>query len=294
MTMIDTQAENGKRSSSFISSLFHGLAVLEAVADSSRDVPLGQLAKTVGLNKTNAWRLAHTLVKLGYLRQDEKTRRFRLAPRVTTLGYAYFQSIDLKELANPFLKDLSSRLGETVLLAILQGYELILVDVISAQQRATVELREGSHLNLYNTALGRVLISQMSHGWLHHYTAHLYRDRTASSYFQTTGNKLLVQLKQIRDCGYALSDRGPIEGLRAAAAPIRNRSGNVVAALNILVPSVRATVSALQQTFIPATLQTAAQISAALGFKWRETWSSTSTMPNKLCQQHFSSIREAI
>src|SRR6266446_2622709 len=92
----------------FISSLSHGLTVLEAVAQSENDIALTTLAKRVGLKKTNTWRLVHTLLRLGYLRQDSETRRFSPAPRVLALGYAYFDSLDLKQLAAPFLEDLSA------------------------------------------------------------------------------------------------------------------------------------------------------------------------------------------
>jgi IclR family pca regulon transcriptional regulator len=248
--------------------------VLKAAAESSDAVPLTKLARIVGLNKTTTWRLAHTLVNLGYLHQDEVTRRFRPAPQVLALGYAYFEGLDLKELASPLLTDLSTRVNEMVNLAILDGHELVFVERIRTAQIVNIHLQPGSHLPLYNTALGRVLISEMPQAWLRQYISYLRGDPRAANYVRNGGRKLLSQLKDTRDRGYAVSDNERVEGLRAAAAPIRNRSGKIVASLNILVPSFRVTMSALRQSYLPAALETAAKISATLGFKWRQTLNS--------------------
>lgn len=266
------KAKHDGQRGSFISSLWHGLAVLEAMADGNGDVPLAALASSVQLNKTTTWRLAHTLVRLGYLRQDEKTRRFRLAPRVLALGHAYFETLDLRELANPFLRDLSARVNEMVNLAILDGDELVFIDRIRTSQIVNINLHPGSHLSLYNTALGRALISEMPMAWLRQYMLHLDADPKATRYAQDGGKKLLLLLKEVREKGYSLSDNERVEGLRAVAAPIRDRSGKIVAALNILVPSVRVTAAELRQVLVPAAMETAGEISAALGFKWRQMW----------------------
>ena len=247
--------------------------MLEAVADSNGDMPLVAVASSVHLNKTTTWRLAHTLVRLGYLRQDANTRRFRLAPRVLALGHAYLETLDLRELANPSLRDLSTRVNEMVNLGILDGYELVFIDRIRTSQIVSINLHPGSHLPLYNTSLGRMLISEMPMAWLRQYMAHLDGDPKAAKYVQDGGKKLLLLLKEVREKGYALSDNERVEGLRAVAAPVRDRSGKIVAALNILVPSVRVTASELRQNLAPAAIETASEISAALGFKWRQ-WRS--------------------
>src|ERR1700742_1520359 len=98
---------------SFISSLSHGLSVLEAVADHGGDISLAELAERLRFNKTSTWRLAHTLVELGYLHQDPHTRNFRPAARTLALGYAYFDGLDLKQLSHPHLHELWVRHNET-------------------------------------------------------------------------------------------------------------------------------------------------------------------------------------
>lgn len=265
------EAQKG-RDTGFISSLFHGLAVLEAIADSSEDMPLSKLAASVHLQKTNTWRLAHTLTRLDYLRQDEKTRRFSLSSRVMALGYAYLERLDLRELAAPFMQDLSARKQEMVNIAIQDGDELVFVDRIRTSQVVNINLHTGSHLSLYNTSLGRVLLSESPQSWLKQYISRISGDPNAAKYTQDGGKRLLQMLKGIRERGYALSDNERVYGLRSVAAPVRNGRKKIVAAVNILIPSTRVTTSQLLQVFAPEVMETAARISAALGYKWRQVW----------------------
>jgi IclR family pca regulon transcriptional regulator len=253
---------------SFIRSLSHGLAVLEAVAESENDIQLASLAKRVSLKKTNTWRLAHTLVRLGYLRQNAETRRFSPSPRVLALGYAYFDRLDLRQLAAPFLQDLSARVKEMVNLAILDGDEMVFVDRVKTSQIVSVNLHPGSRLPLYNTAVGRALIFEMPQVWLRQYISRLDGDPEAATYIRDGGKKLRKMLSDIRERGYAVSDNERIEGVRSVASPIRDKTSKVVAAMNILVPSTRVTISKLRQTHAPELVKTAGKLSAALGFRW--------------------------
>jgi IclR family pca regulon transcriptional regulator len=252
----------------FISSLSHGLSVLEAVAQSESDIALAALAKRVSLKKTNTWRLAHTLVRLGYLRQDPETRRFSPSPRVLALGYAYFDSLDLKQLAEPFLRDLLARVNELVNLAIIDGDELVFVDRLkTSSQVVNVNLRPGSHLPLYNTSLGRALISDRPLPWIRQYMSRLQEDPMATKYIQDGGKRLLKMLSDVRERGYSLSDNERVDGLRSVASPIRDKTSEIVAAVNILVPSTRMTMVELRQNLASEVVETAAKISAVLGYR---------------------------
>ncbi len=142
-----------------ISSFARGLAVLEAVAAHHEPIPLAALAEKVGMKKTSTWRLVHTLVRTGYVRQDPKTRTFRPSPRVLALGYSYFDGLDLKQLSAPFLQALAGQFNETVNLAVLDGDELVYIERLRTSQIITINLHVESRLPLYNTSLGRALIS---------------------------------------------------------------------------------------------------------------------------------------
>lgn len=254
----------------FIASLSHGLAILEAAADSMKDISLGELSKRVGFKKTSTWRLAHTLVELGYLEQDPHSRNFRPAARVLALGYAYFDALDLKQLSLPFLRELSARHNETVNLAVLNGDELIYVDRITTLQIVSINLHVGSRLPLYCTSLGRVLISEMSDRWIQDYIRRNLNDPKARKYMQGAGKRLREVLDSVRQLGYAINDEEMVKGLRAIACPVRDRTSQIVAAVCISVPSSRASLSELRRVFAPDLMMTARKISLALGYLPKE------------------------
>jgi IclR family transcriptional regulator, pca regulon regulatory protein len=251
----------------FISSLSRGLSVLEAVAESTEDVPLAKLASVVGLKKTSTWRLVRTLVQLGYIRQDPETRQLRPAPRILALGYAYLDGLDLKQMVAPFLRDLSARVDETVNLAILNGDELIYIDRVRTDQILNINLHVGSRLPLYNTSLGRALISDMPEAWLKGYLERMGAEPQAKEYVDENGKKLRKLLKETQRLGYALNDEELVKGLRGVASPIRDRTNGIVAAICITVPAGRATLAKLKGDFVSELLRTADQMSFALGYR---------------------------
>ena len=221
--------------------------------------------------KTSTWRLLHTLVTLGYIHQNPQTHQFRPAPRVISLGYGYFDSLDLRQLSSPFLHELSTRLNETVSLAILNDDESIYIDRVTTKQIINVNLHVGSRLPLYSTSVGRALISEMPKVWLRRYMERLEGDPKAAKYICEGGKRLLNILKETGKQAYAINDEELVKGLRAVASPIRDRTSKIVSAVNVSVPSSRATIAELRRTFVPSLLETAEKISLALGFRGYRT-----------------------
>jgi IclR family pca regulon transcriptional regulator len=248
----------------YIASLANGIAVLEALAENGQMLSLATLARRVQLSKPTAWRLVHTLVKLGYVRQDETTRAFALTPHVLALGAA-FEGLDLKDLASQFLQRLSAKLGETVNMAVLDGDRLIYIERVKTSQVVNINLHVGSRLPLFNTSMGRVLLAFMPERDQRQYLTRLAADPEAKKYMESGGKRLRDLLTEAKRRGYALNDEELVSGLRSVAAPVWDSSDRVIAAINISVPSVRVSVRQLRTQYVPALLATATEISAALG-----------------------------
>jgi IclR family transcriptional regulator, pca regulon regulatory protein len=260
----------------FISSLSHGLSVLEAVADSEGDISLVDLAQRVGFNKTSTWRLAHTLVELGYLEQNIYTRSFRPAARILALGFAYFDGLDLKQLSQPHLRELWARHNETVNLAVRNRDEVIYIDRISTSHIVSINLHVGSRLPLYCTSLGRTLISEMPEKWVEQYVRRVAGGAKDLTDIPPDYKKLMHSLAETRQLKYALNDEELVKGLRAISSPVRDRNAEIVAAVCISVPSSRVTVSDLRRFFAPDVIEVAEKISLALGYRPEKSVRETS------------------
>ncbi|MEW5900668.1 MAG: IclR family transcriptional regulator C-terminal domain-containing protein [Acidobacteriota bacterium] len=256
-----------KKDRNFTSSLARGLSILEAFDPSSPRLGITELSKRTALSKTTVFRLVHTLRSLGYIVPVAGDEKYSLGPRVLSLGFAVLSSLELREAAQPYLEALSREIEETVNLAVLDGYELIYIERIRTQQIININLHVGSRLPLYNTSMGRVLAADQDSVWLARYIRHLSQFPEARSYWAEDGKRLRAILEEARTQGFAVNNEELCPGLRSVASPVRNRDGRVAGAVNIAVSSSLYSLKELRLELLPPLLNTAAAISAALGFE---------------------------
>src|SRR5512146_164705 len=103
--MDEVQADGGSRS------LERGLTILAAFRPGRPLLGVSELSREIGLSRSTAHRYVATLARLGYLRQDQVTRKYRLGPRVLDLGFSAISSMGLREISTPILKQLSEATG---------------------------------------------------------------------------------------------------------------------------------------------------------------------------------------
>jgi IclR family pca regulon transcriptional regulator len=267
MRKIQLSSLERKKDRKFISSLARGLSILEAFDQAHPRLGIADLAKKTGLSKSTIYRLIYTLRSLGYVIPDGQGNKYTLGPKVLSLGYAVLSSLDLREIAQPYLLRLSRRVTETVNLAVLDEWKLVYVERLKTQQIVNINLHVGSRLELYNTAMGRVLAAFNSEEWLAQYMKYLEKISEAKPYWKNQGKKLLKILEEVRKNDFAVNDQELTPGLRSIASPVRNREGKVVGAVNIAVSSSLYSLERLKEEMIPPLKQTTQSISLAFGFK---------------------------
>jgi IclR family pca regulon transcriptional regulator len=249
---------------SYVQSFARGLAVLRSFGARSPAQTLTEAAERAGLTRAGARRILLTLQQLGYVETvDGDGRRFRLTPKVLELGFAYLSSLPLWHLAQPDMEALVREIGESCSAAVLEGDDIVYVLRVPAGKIMEINLGVGSRLPAHCTSMGRVLLAGLDDAALAQrlerltltaHTARTLTDRAA----------LLAELQRVRAQGYALVDGELEEGLVSMAAPIVNRSGRVVAAVNISGQVARTPVTQMTQQFLPRLLATAQRINALL------------------------------
>jgi len=249
----------------FITSLSRGLSILEAFDEAHPKLGLADLAKKTGLSKSTVFRLLHTLRSLGYIIPVSEENKYTLGPKVLGLGFAVLSSLGLREVAQPYLLELFHQTQETVNLAVLDGWKLIYVERIKTQQIVNINLHVGSRLELYNTAMGRVLAAHQKEGWLSQYLKYLGQIPEAKPYWRDNGKKLLNILEEVRKNDFAINDEELTPGLRSVAAPVRDRVGEVGGAVNIAVSSSMYSLEELKEKLISPLQKITRAISSALG-----------------------------
>ncbi len=243
-------------------SLERGLAVIRAFDAQHPRMQLSEVARITGLTRAAARRFLLTLVELGYVRLDG--REFSLRPRVLELGYSYLSGLTLPDIAQPHLESLCTRLNESSSVAVLDGDEVVYVARVHTKRIMTVMVTVGSRFPAHATSLGQALLAFLPPEELDRYLAHAdLRAHTPRTI--TDRARLSARLQQVRAQGYAMADQELEQGLRSAAAPIRNRDGVVTAAVNVSVSASRTSLRQLQVDFVPHLLEAARQIEHDLG-----------------------------
>ncbi|TSI13919.1 IclR family transcriptional regulator C-terminal domain-containing protein [Brevibacterium aurantiacum] len=151
----------------FLQSLERGLIVLRAFDADHPDRTLTEAAEATGLGKATVRRILLTFVDLGYMRQ--RGRRFALTPRVLDLGFSYLSSLELVGLAEPHLQALSRELGESVLLAVLDDFDVRYIARATAPRPMHVNVPVGGRSPAHVTSAGRILLSDLNVNDLEHY-----------------------------------------------------------------------------------------------------------------------------
>jgi IclR family transcriptional regulator, pca regulon regulatory protein len=245
----------------FLQGLERGLAVIRAFSAEAPSLTLSEVARSVGITPATARRILLTLEELGYVRSD--TRRFSLTPRVLALGWAYLSSLDLGELAGPFMEELSAKTRESCSIATLDLPDIVYVARVPTSRIMTVALGVGARLPAYPTSMGRVLLADLADDELTSYLATLQAE-SLTARTVTVPDKLRETVSRARADGFALVDQELELGLRSIAAPIRNSRGRTIAALNVSAHASRSTPASLRADVLPHLQAAADQITTAL------------------------------
>lgn len=254
-------AANETRPAHHVQSLARGLSVITAFGPQSPELTLSDVARATGLTRAGARRFLLTLVDLGYVRTDGKL--FRLTPRVLDLGYAYLSSLSLPGIAEPHLEWLVKETGESSSMSVLDGDDIVYVSRVPTSRIMTVAINVGTRFPAYATSMGRVLLADLDEDALEDYLARV--DLTAlTAYTVESKEALRDRLEEVRGAGYAMVDQELEPGLRSLAAPVRNKDGRVVAAVNVSSHVSRITKEKARREFLPPLLTAAAAIEADL------------------------------
>lgn len=256
--------------SGYSQSLERGLAILSALASGPTLLGVSELARAVDLSRSTAHRYVATLTKLGYLDQDPATRKYRLGPRVLDLGFSAINAMELREIAAPYLQQLSDETGHTVNMAILDDVDIVYIERCRASQQGQREidlnLHVGSRLPAYCTSLGKVLLAFLD--------APRRRDALDRIDFVQRGPSTIMsktalcsELARIRSRGIAVSDEELASGLRSIAMPVRSQSGGAAAAVNLAVHRSLGSMEDLVVRLSPALGRTVEEISRRLGHR---------------------------
>lgn len=254
-------AADFEQSRDYVQSLARGLSVLRAFSQEYPRMNLSQVAERTGLSRAAARRLLLTLQHLGYIRADGRT--FTLSPKVLELGYCYLGALNLTDLTQPIVEELSRQLNESCSLAVLDGHDIVYVVRVPVRRIMTVSLGVGARLPAFCASLGRVLLSQLTPAELKTWLAELKPQKfTPHTHLQK--EKIRAAIELARTQGYSYVEQELELGLCSLAVPIRDPQGRIMAALNVSTPYRPQVAEYARQELLPALLKAAGRIERSI------------------------------
>ncbi len=276
-TRRSTAADNGReagwsipslREPRFSQSLERGLAILSCFTAKRPVLGIADIADELGMSRSTTHRYVITLVELGYLEQGA-SRKYRLGLRVTDLGMAALGSTGLREHAHPLLEELRRRTSYTAAISVLDGDEVLVVDRARTLRRSAAAAAEpgpGARLPVHASAAGKLLLAMLPDQEQRALLARIKLTRHGPHAI-TSKKALRAELERIAQAGTAVEDEELQPGLLAIAAPVRDESAEISAAVTLSAPSAAITLGELQEALGPHLRAAADGISARLGYR---------------------------
>jgi IclR family transcriptional regulator, pca regulon regulatory protein len=258
----------GLREARYSQSLERGLAILSCFTPSRPVLGISDIADELEMSRSTTHRYVITLVALGFLEQGA-SRKYRLGLRVTDLGMSALNSTGLREHARPYLEELRSRTSHTAGLGVLDGHEVLFVDHLQSHRRRggpEHDLHPGSRLPAHSTAVGKMLLATLPEDTRRRVISEIALPKLGPKTI-TTKKRFKVELEAIRESAFAVGDEEMAPKLYGIAAPIRNESSEVVAAVCLVASGPSISVEQMVDGLGPHLVSGADSISARLGYR---------------------------
>ena len=246
---------------SYVQSFARGLQVIRSFSERAPRQTLSEVAAASGLTRAGARRILLTLQTLGYVVSDGKL--FSLTPRILDLGFAYLSSMPIWNRAEPVMEALVQEVQESCSAAVLDATDIVYVLRVPTQKIMRISLGVGSRLPAYCTSMGRLLLADLDDDEARARLEASPRE-ALTKHTVTDVDALMAKVAQARRQQWCLVNQELEEGLISVAAPIVNRQGRMVAALNISGQANRTSAKAMQEGMLPALREAANRISRML------------------------------
>jgi DNA-binding IclR family transcriptional regulator len=246
-------------------SLERGLQVLETIAATGSLVSLGEASRCTGLHRSKTHHLLQSLVGVGYVRQDKKSRGYELTSKLFELTGRMWTPEQLGEIAQPFVADLTRISGEGASMAAYRDGTVSIVAKRDAEGPVRVVQSVGAERPIHATAVAKAIVAFLPEAELKGLLPRLRYNALAPRTI-TTQAAFAAELERVRMSGYAYDDEEHIEGIRCIAAPVFAYSGRVIGSLCVVGPRSRMTRQKLKE-LRPEVLTLCGALSKGLG--WR-------------------------
>ena len=238
--------------------------LLDVLAEAKQALLLSELTERTAMSSSTAYNTLATLQTHGLVQKDERYKTYRLGIKLFELGRAYIEQVSLIPAFNEIAHELVEKCSETVKLVVRDGRDVIYLARVEGEHSLRLVARVGTRMPAHATAVGKVLLAQLDDSELQTlYSGYDFPKRTT----HTIGSfdELMEQVASVRTQGFAYDNEESSIGVYCVAAPIRDQSSEVIAAMSIGVPDNRLAPGRMEE-LRSLILQYASRLSRMLGW----------------------------
>jgi DNA-binding IclR family transcriptional regulator len=247
-----------------VQSVDRSLGLLELLASYPNGISIADLSKASQLHKSTVHRLLNTLVYKGFVKQNQADNTYKLSLKLFELGASVINDHSLREVASPHLKALRDATGEVVHLVIPEPPYIIYIDKFDSKETIRMHSSIGKRSPMYCTSVGRAILSTYSDEKIRAIwnQSHIQKltDHTITEF-----EPFLHMINQVRQNGYAEDNEENELQVRCFGAPIKDYTGETVAAISISTPIIRLDDTRIDQ-FKQLIIEYSRKISKELGY----------------------------
>ncbi len=245
-------------------SVVKALQVIEVLAESKGYMRLQDISRKLSLPPSTVLRFLNTLLTAGYVNQDPETLKYSLSIKLCRIGELVRSQISIRDIANPFIVHLSEKCRESSCLAIEEDMVVVYIDAVEGPDSMLKTLqRIGKVAPMHCTGVGKLMLLNYDNIKI----GKLIENKGLPALTQntiTTKEKLLNELRIIKEQGYALDNEECEIGARCIAAPVRDFTGKIIACVSISGPTSRLSMERINE-IKDYVLDAAAGISKKMG-----------------------------
>lgn len=251
-----------------IQSIEKAFALLERFSHREKEYSVTEISQALGLPRSTISRIIGTLVRLGYLKQNSESKRYGLGLKFLYLASIVQESFILRDIATPVLHRLRDLLGETVYMDVRDGCDRVCIESFQGLEQVRTIVEVGQRAPLYIGADSLMLLASLSKEEIDDYlkTVELvpYTENTI-----VNADVLVAKIVEAKENGYTYSVGQYHPGSACISAPVKDRTGKVVACISVSFPISRA-VSSYFRIYKPSIVSAAREISALNGYEHQE------------------------
>ena len=221
-----------------IQSVARALGIMNFIGEAGRPVSLSDLGRGLGLSLGTLHGIITTLKHYDFIRQDPETDKYFLGFSLWRLGGKVPEGFDKKRVILSHMHQLCDHYGETVHLAILSEGEALYLDKVEGKQTYRLTSRVGERRPLHCCSIGKAMLAHQTPDACEALLSSM-KLAPVTPYSITSMTKFRAHLENVRKQGYALDSEETEIGLCGVGAPLRDHTGEVIAAISVAMPAHR-------------------------------------------------------